>query len=185
MLLPILEELYGPSLLPSEIGNGLGLLDYGELPLEADGDLRQGLSLEFIAQSIAELAERVGCEATESVWESNELIKEFNVKAFTVFAVTFLSVAGSASLLRHADVQLFLENGYCIARLTFNVDGQNSRVSAAIEGFTNYAERQKMRFDWRREGSRLTVTFSPVSKDWALLEVKSPIDDGDELIVMD
>lgn len=178
------EELYDLTFSLSEGGQGLTREERERLLEEADSRQQQEISLSLIARCIAEAAERVGCGVTVTTADSSQTVKEHNVKAFTAFVVTFFCAARSAALMRHAEVCLRVESSYCMAQMTFDADEHNSKVSAAVDAFIDYAARKKMRFDCRRENGSLTVTFIPVSKDWALLEVKSPVDDGDELIVV-
>ena len=145
----------------------------------------QEVSLSLVTQRISEFAAALGCEVSITAADRQESVQEFDVNAFTCFAVTFLCSARDVSLTRSAKVSLLQENGYCIAQMSFDDTEQSSEVAAAVEAFTKFSARLKMRFDWRRDRNILTVTFTPVSKDWALLEVKSPVDDGDELIVVD
>ena len=179
------EKLYNLLISPHEDYSCLTEEEQKQLLLEANKCRQQEASLSLISSWISYVSELTGCDARVSTEDFGETVKEFDVKAFTTFAVTFFCVVRSASPLRHADIELSLENGYCVSHMSFHADESNSRVSAALAAFSEYASRRKMRFDWRREKERLTVTFTPVSKDWALLEVKSPVDDEDELIVVD
>ena len=122
-----------------------------------------------------------GFEDTSS--NEDDLVSEFDFPLYSAFLINLLLLARRAAKTREAKIILKTKEENPHVSVSFELADGHTDVYGELSSMSNISEQLRLLFLRDLENRHLTVTLSPIRKDWALLGIKTPFeftwDDGE------
>ena len=131
----------------------------------------------LLEERIYALSYYVGCPVSVVCDRPIVSVGDLDFSLFVVFVLISLMCARDISPLRDATVTIENNDYGLSVRINIVSEKQSKEKITPIESFRALAYRKRMLFECHWETEGIHTRFSPLSKDWSLLEVKSPDDE--------
>ncbi len=144
------------------------------LILPRERDVREPMNA-LLGERMLRLSRYVGCPITQNDHGALVNYGDFEYPLFAAFFLTVLCLARRVATDRSAELSLGMTafGGTVSVTMAKREDVKTEDIQELIT-LRALAERKNMPFHYVEEDGLLCIRFSPVSKDWSYLELKSP-----------
>ena len=137
-------------------------------------DVREPINT-ALGEQMLRLSRYVGCPIAQNDHGAVMSYGDFEYPLFTAFVLMVLCLARRVAIDRSAVFSLGMTSfGGTVSVTLAKGEGQNVEDMQELITLRALAERKNMPFSYAEADSLLCIRFSPVSKDWSYLELKSP-----------